>query len=298
MPRRKDIWTCGIVSAPAEALLRGGLAGAPVRWFDPEPEWCFLADPFGMVREDALHVFAERYDYRTRHGTIERLVFDDRLALADRRPALTEPWHLSYPFVFEAEGAVWMLPEAHRSGKLTLYRAHGALDDWRAECAIGLDCVPVDATITRHEGRWWLFYCPARDRRSKIAELHVAWANHPCGPWTPHPGNPVRRDPASSRPGGTPLAVDGRLVLPVQDCSRTYGGAIRPLAIERLDEGAFTASMGEPLGVPDGAPERCEGVHTLSACGGFTLVDAKRIDRSLAGLRLELERMLGKYAAK
>jgi len=264
----------------------------------PEPPFTFLADPFGFKDGQHLHVFAEQYDYRTRRGTIERLTFDALFYLRERRPVLSEPWHLSYPFVFEGEGAVWMLPEAHRSGRLTLYRDHGKLDDWRPECNIALDCVPVDASIMRHEGRWWLFYSSARDKQSKIASLHVAWAEQLCGPWTAHPGNPVRRDPASSRPGGTPIVVDGRLMLPVQDCARTYGGAIRPLWIDSLTETAFAATAGMPLGLPAGSPENCEGMHTLSACGDVTLVDFKTIDRSLSGLGIELARLVGRYAAR
>jgi len=298
MPRRKDIWQCAIVDRACGELIERGFDGAAVRWFPEEPDYTFLADPFGIRDAQSLHVFVERYDYRTRHGTIERLTFDDGFDLVERRPALGEAWHLSYPCVFEADGEVWMLPEAHRSGALTLYRAHGRFEDWRAECRIALDFLPVDASPLRHEGRWWLFYTSAQDKRSKIADLHVAWAESLCGPWTAHPGNPVRRDPASSRPGGTPVVLDGKIMLPVQDCTRTYGGAIRPLWIDRLDEIGFSASAGPPLGLPDGSPPKCEGMHTLSACGEVTLVDVKTIESSLFGLRIELGRLLGRYGSR
>ena len=42
----------------------------------------------------------------------------------------------------------------------------------------------------------------------------------------------------SSRPGGTPFRRDDALFLPVQDCSRTYGGAIRLLRIDALADHA------------------------------------------------------------
>jgi len=292
MPRRKDIWQVGIVQAPAADLLAGVMREAAVRWLPPEPAYTFLADPFGMWHAGALHLFVEQYDYRTRHGRIERLVFDDGFALVERTLALREPWHLSYPLVFEAEGAQWMLPEAHRSGTLTLYRAHGPLEDWRAECTIALDCVPVDASILRHGGRWWLFYASATSKASKVDDLHVAWADRLTGPWTTHPANPVRSDRSSTRPGGTPLVVGERIMLPVQDCTRTYGGAVRPLWIDRLDETGFLAQAGEPLPFPKRAPAACEGMHTLSACGPVTLIDVKTVDRSISSLRIELGRLL------
>lgn len=298
MPRRKDIWRCGIAAQPIGSILSDGFREGAVHWFDAEPRFTFLADPFGYRNGALLHVFAERYDYCTRHGVIERLTFDGGFTLVDRRPALQEPWHLSYPLVFDGEGATWMLPEAHRSGRLTLYRAHGRLDDWRAECEIAVDCVPVDASILHHEGRWWLFYSSAASKADKLGSLHVAWAERLCGPWTPHPGNPVRRDRASARPGGVPVAVKGRIMLPTQDCVRTYGGAIRPLWIDRLDETGFVATPGEVLAFPPGSPAHGEGMHTLSACSDLTLFDVKTVDRSLTGLALDVRRLLGGYAAR
>ncbi|MGD9665488.1 MAG: formyl transferase, partial [Novosphingobium sp.] len=244
MPRRKDIWRCAIVDKSLEQLVAHGYRDAAVTWLPAGPEFTFLADPFGIRDGQLLHVFVEHYDYRSRHGTIERLTFDDKRTLINRAPALHEAWHLSYPNVFRAEGAIWMLPEAHRSGTLTLYRAHGHFDDWRAECTIALDCVPVDASVLYHQDRWWMFYTSAASKRSKVADLHLAWAERLTGPWTCHPGNPVQRDPSSSRPGGTPVVADGRVMLPVQDCTRSYGAAVRPLWIDNLHETTFSATAG------------------------------------------------------
>ncbi|WP_255326504.1 formyl transferase [Sphingobium sp. EM0848] len=282
---------------PIGDIVAAGGIGPDIQWLGEEPEFTFLADPFGW-RDDAgrLHVFAEQYDYRTRHGIIEALMFDEAMQLVERCPCLIEDWHLSYPQVFSGEGAMWMLPEAHRSGGLTLYRDHGGLRDWRPECRIELDCVPVDASILWHEGRWWLFYSPADSKLSKQAHLHVAWAESLCGPYRPHPGNPVRVDRASARPGGAPVVIGDRIMLPVQDCCTTYGGAIRPLWIDRLDEGNFATVAGEPLALPVSAGAYRAGMHTLAACGDITLFDVKRVDTSLRGLGVDIRRMLGGYA--
>jgi hypothetical protein len=297
MPRRKDIWRCGLIARPVEKVLAEGVDATPVHWLPEEPPFTFLADPFPWRGRQHLHIFAERYDYATRHGTIDLLTLDDGFRLIERRPCLTAPWHLSYPQVFDADGATWMLPEAHRSGGLHLYRMGDGPADWVREAEIRLDCVPVDATPFYHAGRWWLFYSPATTKAIKRGHLHVAWAERLTGPWRPHPGNPVRIDPASARPGGTAVMADGRIMLPVQDCTRTYGGAIRPLWIDQLDDGAFAAVAGTALDPPVSAGVYGEGMHTLSTGGGVTLIDVKRIDRSLAGLWLDLKRSLRRSAA-
>lgn len=296
MPLAKDIWRPLIVEAPIDAVVRAGtIAGFAHRWLPPEGYLRFLADPFGIERGGLLHVFVEQYDYRSRHGTIECLVYGDDAAPIARRRVLAEPWHLSYPIVFEADGAIWMLPEASRSGGLTLYRASEFPWRWEPATRIELGHVAVDATPVFHDGLWWLLYAAADDAGSKTGALFAAWAERLEGPWTPHPGNPVRCGADSSRPGGTPVQVDGALILPVQDCSRTYGGAIRPLHIHRLDPTGFEADAGPAIVAPAGFAPFDEGFHTLSAIGDRTLVDVKRrllSPRSLAILaRRELSRL-------
>ena len=290
MPRRCDLWRIGIVPAAIDAVVaRGGIEGLATHWLAPEPTFTFLADPFGLWRDGVLHVFAEQYDYRTRHGIILCLRFDEALRPLGREVVLSEPWHLSYPFVFEADGETWMLPEAHRSGTLALYRATRFPDRWQQVATLPQAHGAVDATPVRHEGRWWLFYAAAGTRRRRT-ELHAAFADRLEGPWHAHPGNPVRIDRLSARPGGTPFLADGTLVLPVQDCTATYGGAIRPLRFARLDPEVIATSLGTPIVPPtDAAPYRA-GLHTLSACGAVTLVDVKRIDRSGRGWLIDLRR--------
>jgi len=155
MAFRKDIWRPAIIRAPLEEVIaRRSIAGLPLQWLPPMESFRFLADPFGLWRDGRLHVFVETYDYRVRRGAIEVLIFNAGLELVERRAALSEPWHLSYPYVFEAEGETWMLPEAHRSGRLTLYRAVEFPHRWEAAQVIALDHVAIDATPLRHEGLW------------------------------------------------------------------------------------------------------------------------------------------------
>ena len=292
MPRRCDIWQTGIVRAPMpEIVARGGLAGLDIVWLPPERPFTFLADPFGLWRDGRLHLFVEHYDYRTRHGAILCLVFDAALNLVDRRPALRAPWHLSYPFVFEAEGETWMLPEGWRSGTLTLYRATTFPFAWEPAAALPLDGPAIDPTPFFHDGRWWLFYTGARDKATRQSELRLATADHLLGPWTPHPANPIRRDRSGGRPAGTPLLrEDGSVWLPVQDCARTYGGGIRMLHLPACGGGPLSSTLGAPLSAPSDL--RIDGMHTLSACGAVSLIDVKRIERSGRGLMIDLARLV------
>ena len=297
--RRTDLWRIGIVSHPLDGIVRdGGIGDRAVTWLTEPEDLRFDADPFGLWHEDRLHVFVEAYDYRDRRGRIDVLILDPSLRLIGRRPVLAEPWHLSYPQILSAAGATYMLPEAHLSGGLTLYRADAFPDVWRPIAKIMLDVVPVDATPLFHEGRWWLFYAPARPKRAAIEHLHVAFADSLSGPWTPHPGNPVRRARDSSRPGGTARIVDGMVTLPVQDCSTTYGGAIRLLSIHMLTPDRFVAEAGPPIAAPRSAGAYRDGLHTLAGCGDVTLIDVKRVERSVTRRMLDIRRYAGRLASR
>jgi hypothetical protein len=294
MPLRSDIWRIGLVAAPIEAIAaQGAVPGEKVCWLPEEPSFRFLADPFGLWRDSRLHLFAEAYDYRTRRGVIDLLEIGPDLAPTRRRTVLREPWHLSYPQVFEADGETWMAPEAHRSGALTLYRAARFPDVWEAAVRLELDTPAVDSTVFRHSDLWWIAYAPSGRQSFKQGRLHLAYAERLQGPWRTHPQNPVRIDRASSRPAGAPFLCGGELMLPVQDCTRTYGGGVRLLRIRQLTPERFEAEASQALiGPPPEAGAYRDGLHTLSGCGPLTLIDVKRIDRSLGGLAIELQRGL------
>lgn len=294
MPLQTDIWRLGVVQAPLDAILQAGdLERFDIVWAPEEPAYAFLADPFGLWRDGSLHVFAETFDYRTRHGAIDLLRFDAAFRLLDRRRVLTEPWHLSYPQVFEADGETWLLPEAYRSGCLTLYRAALFPDVWEPMARIELDEPAIDATPFRYGGLWWLAYSPSRKKAARQSHLHLAYAEKLTGPWTPHPDNPVRIDRASARPGGSAIISDGDVLIPMQDCTRTYGGAIRPLRITRLTPETLRAEAGASIRAPRSAWPYIDGLHTLSAAGPVTLVDVKKINQSPTGIVIDAGRVLG-----
>lgn len=290
MLRLADVWRCGVAHAPMpEIVRRNTLEGVRVDWLPAGRHLTFLADPFGLWRDGVLHMFAESYDYRNKHGTIEVIRFDQHLGVLDRAPCLEEPWHLSYPFVIEAEGSIWMLPEAHRSGQLTLYRATEFPLKWERVVTTGLNFAGIDASPVFFDGLWWMFHTPAGTARSKLGTLHLAFAERLQGPWKPHLANPVRIDLSSARPGGTPIMVDGVLHAPMQDCRRSYGGAIRMLRINRLTPTTFDAEVLPPMTpCADWAPFD-KGLHTLSACGDVTLIDAKRFSGSPMRAMTELQ---------
>jgi hypothetical protein len=185
-----------------------------------------------------------------------------------------------------------MVPESHQAHEIALYRAKGSLDAWERQCALISGVPAVDASLIRHQGRWWMFHSVVGPAGRAQRELHVAHASELTGPWQPVSGHPVHVDPNGARPAGHPFHDhDGSVLLPVQDCSKGYGSALRMLRFTDLQpDHVGVANVELQLTGDLVSSDHVEGFHTLSACGPFTLIDVKRIDRSRSRQWLDLKR--------
>jgi hypothetical protein len=151
---------------------------------------------------------------------------------------LAEPFHLSYPHVFEWEGAYYMVPESYQANAIRLYRANAFPGEWQHVHTL-LDGQPFsDSTIFRHDGRWWLF---TQVYNGKHDNLYLFFADDLFGAWTEHPASPiVHSDPHNARPAGRVVRFGDGLLRFAQDCAPQYGVAVRAFEITKLTVSEYT----------------------------------------------------------
>jgi hypothetical protein len=271
---RHPQWNVGVLDVPAGSLLAPhAYAKARVEWLPLEGRESFVADPFGLVRDDTLHVLCEHFGYREGKGRIDALEHAGGAVTGRRERVLDLPGHASYPFLLEDAGETYCVPETSDAGEVALFRAVELPHRWE-KVAVLLDGVAgLDATLFRHDGRWWLT-CTRRGLREDV-ELWAWHAPELRGPWTEHARNPVKSDVRGARPGGTPFVHEGTLYRPAQDCSRTYGGRV---VVQRVIRLTPTEYAEEPAAVLENAPggPYPVGPHTLTAVGDRVLVDGRR----------------------
>jgi hypothetical protein len=291
-PPKSDFWKVGVVPASIESWAESTSAPGEVTWLPNPGPWRYLADPFGVQRDGLTHVFVEAFDYRTKHAVIEHHELDAELGWLGKSVALERPFHLSYPYIVEDRGEVFMIPESHRAGEIALYRSRQFPGDWVRETVLLMGVPGAEPSLIRYQDQWWMFFTivgpDARDQR----ELHVAFAPRLTGPWQLHQQNPVLNDRSGARPGGTPyIGADGAVVLPVQDCSETYGGALRFVRFKSLTRARIeTEHLGPTLRGECVSSTHHDGFHTLSSCGALTLIDTKRVTRSWGRVGLDWRR--------
>lgn len=241
-----DRWSIGIFTGssplslgPAPGVRNPVLTAADVTDVAAE----FVADPFMIRTASGWRMFFEVLDAESQLGRIAYADSDDGLRWHYRKLALVEPFHLSYPFVFEWQGEHYMIPETLGAGCVRLYRAEAGPDRW-VHVEDLIDGPAADPTILRHDDRWWLFTCP---RPYQHDTLRLYFADDLFGPWIEHPHSPVvEGDCRRARPAGRPVAFDGRLLRFAQDCRETYGGAVTAVEIEELSVTGYRDRMLEP----------------------------------------------------
>src|SRR4029077_4798001 len=171
-------------------------------WRDlPDDRRRFYADPFPIECDGRLFVFVEDFAHALGYGVISAVEFGGTGPVGVPRPVLDIGSHLSYPFIFEHRGAVWMVPESVATGTVDLYRAEMFPDRWVKEATLLAGIEASDATLLQHDGRWWMF-ATVRAGGAFSDALHIWSAPDLLGPWRAHRGNPVLVDIATARPGG------------------------------------------------------------------------------------------------
>jgi hypothetical protein len=237
----------------------------------------FWADPFVWSTPEAHFIFVEELLFSTRKGHIAvlELARDGTLGGVQRvRKVLERPYHLSYPFLFHWDGALYMLPESGQNRTVELYRCIVFPDQWVQEKVLLSGVNSADATLVEHEGRWWMFMTQAESGQSIHEHLYLYSAETPLGPFTPHPGNPVKSGLRGSRPAGALFSREGMLYRPTQDCSRVYGEAVVLQRVDELTSGVFhETEVGRMASEGHSEVRR---LHTMNAGEGIRVMDALR----------------------
>jgi hypothetical protein len=300
----QDHWNIGIVEQPITDFIDPECERRPVKWLPAPAKGQFVADPFGLIHDGRLTIFCEYLDYREGVGTIAAIqpsgsatpTHELTRGAPLRRVPVTigpvPPVHLSYPAVFEHEGQILCIPESQGAREVALYALERFPDKWKKIATLIDNAAIVDATLFRHGDLWWL--AGASDFRGPAqmgADLHLWYASEITGPWIPHPDNPVKTDVCSARPAGTPFVSGGALYRPAQDSSTTYGSRV---VINRIQILTPTAFREEAVAFvePDVNGPYPDGLHTLCAVGGMTLVDGKRLELAPAEFRRVIGRMV------
>jgi hypothetical protein len=184
---------------------------------------------------------------------------------------LERDYHLSYPFLVEEEGQLYMIPESAENRTVEIYRCIDFPRKWRRERVLLDGLVAADATLHHADGRWWMFANVAANGAEIHDELHVFTSDSLLGDWQPHAGNPVKSDVRCSRPAGRLFTQAGKLYRPSQICAPLYGAGVVLQRVTRLDD---VFEEHEERRIVPAAGEGVLGLHTINRAGDLSVTDA------------------------
>ena len=229
-------------------------------------------DPFVFEHGGETYLFAETYDRLRSRGTIGYAKWNG-YGFTKWRQVIIEPYHLSYPFIFEENGEVFIIPESFLNKDVHVYRAIEFPDKWENIGAIAENVKYVDSTIWDCKGKRYLFTYDICGGEKKL--LLFGMSGHEIDLQS---CKVISSADDVARPAGRVITVNGRYIRVSQDCDGDYGTAV-----------VFSRISGE--GIDDYSEERIErvapdditldkpisftGIHTYNATVSFEVIDLK-----------------------
>ena len=232
----------------------------------------FLADPFLFNFGNESYCFMEKYDEIEGQGSI----VVTKLSVQGNSPlieALKEDFHLSFPFVFEYQGHIYMCPETSALGEIRLYECTDFPTKWKFAHTLIPNLSAADSMIFEYDDQWWLFTnVDSTNIGDHSSELHIFYADTPLSKdWTSHPANPIYVDSLRGRNAG--LIKEANLVFRVNQIQgmNSYGRSFSVNEIMHLSKTAYAEKRVEfdidALGLGK------HGSHHLSSLGALTAID-------------------------
>ena len=228
----------------------------------------FQADSFLFVKGDELFLFYELQHWDD-PGVIAMVKTRDLRSWTAPVIVLRQPFHLSFPYVFEDNGQVYMVPESQESDAIHLFKADDAgLTSFskvrtllHQERKNGIHYNYNDSHIYAKDGTYYLFTSYQRDWLY-YQELYVT-DDLLHGEFRRHPASPICTSNEFGRNGGSLITIDGRLLRVTQDCHQDYGTNVSLMEISRLSPTEYEEHLWRQNVLPKNSIFR-EGGHQLN----------------------------------
>jgi hypothetical protein len=268
-PKKDPVWSIGIyVGQSPLSLAASDSIQNPVLTHEhvSDISATFIADPFMIPVDGRWFMFFEAMNWRRNLGEIGLATSEDAIHWKYQQIVLAEPFHLSYPYVFEWKGDYYMIPESYQAHSVRLYKAREFPTQWSVVAILLEGPYFADASVFRAGGKWWIFTDASADMGHDTLRLFLA--DDLTGPWIEHPQSPlIKGNPHIARPAGRVLVGNGRIIRFTQCCLPYYGTAVRAFEVTELTPARYREKeVGpNPLFGPSGSGWNACGMHHVDA---------------------------------
>lgn len=243
------------------------------------PKGISWADPFPVVHNNKLYLFAEEIDKNNRGKIVCFEYLPENNSFDSPKTVIKKNFHLSYPHVFTYDNKWYMIPETGNTGQVILFKAEDFPFQWKEEKIISQGKKLYDVTPFQREGKWYAFASERIADSTTPNDLLLLYSlkNGPLGKWELHPASPIKMDVRGGRSAGKIFEKNGVQFRPAQLGTPKYGYAIQIYEIVQLDEDNYEERLIETL-----LPEWDANVlatHTINFAEGRNFIDYQRLVR-------------------
>ncbi len=237
------------------------------------PKDRFWADPQVYFKNETYYIFIEELIFKKKKGHISLIEMKQSGKYSDPVKVLEEPFHLSYPHVFEDNGTLYMIPETRQAHSINLYQCTDFPTEWKHRATLMDSVEAVDSTMLFYKNKWWLFTNIAEPKGTAIDnELYLFYSdNLVTQNWKSHPMNPVISDVKGARPAGKILERNGKHYRPSQCSKPSYGYGIKINEIVVLTENEYQER--EVAFIEPKWDKKLKGIHTICYENRLTMID-------------------------
>lgn len=277
--RFKDTWSIGIYEGDSLSNLKSNkdITNPVLTYKDvTDIDARFVADPFGISTNGQIDMFMEVLNEKTNLGEIGYAHSIDGEKWEYKKIIIKEPFHLSYPYVFESKNKYYLIPESSEDLSVRLYESVDYPKKWKYIGNLISGYPYLDPSIFRYEGHWWLFVSINNN------SLNLYHSDNLHEGWKPHPSNPiVKMNGHKARSAGRVIVNGNKIIRLAQDCESYYGKQVFAYEIIKLNELEYEERKfsEKPLISESGKGWNAKGMHHIDIVSmdkkWIALVDGK-----------------------
>lgn len=237
----------------------------------------WAADPFIISKNDTDYLFFEMFDRFKSKGLIGyREIKNGKVS--KMKVAYEAPYHLSFPFIFEKDGVIYMMPEASEGNTLDILKAVDFPSKWEKCENIANDRRFVDSSLFERDNQVYLFTQELKDSyKFNQLDLYLLKENGLFA----HSKNPIVDSSFNSRLAGRVFEYDGEIIRVSQDCSEDYGRQLNFNRVNEFSMDIYSEELFNSIKFEDinsNSNKQYFGVHTYNFNENYEVIDFKKKD--------------------
>ena len=261
----------------------------------------WFADPFVFEKDGNTYLFYEAYDLVECKGKIAYSILQNDYLATKPKVILDKGYHLSFPFIFQSDGEIYIMPESCENDTLKLFKAVDFPNKWEECSTLFRDVFVSDSIIIEGENRERVLSCFEQYRTPPEGKLFYCWGKHHLYtmegskiPETLLDQGVVAEGDYGIRNAGSSFRHNGRLFRVGQNCTENqYGKGLVFFCIDSLVPYSERAiySIDDTEMRPHirfiGKEKQMQGVHTYNSSAHFEIIDFTYLGRFSVGNRIK-----------